>query len=81
MSKKNQNKLWDGEWWEEHWQGMPEYINNDSSPYKSIVVHFKSKKEMDEFSKIIGYKIKLSTKYIWFPICRLIKQRGIYIDE
>ena len=36
MSKKNnQKKLFDiPEWWKEHWQGMPEFIQEDMTPYR-----------------------------------------------
>ena len=28
------------EYWKEHWQDMPEFIQNDLMPWKTLQVHF-----------------------------------------
>ena len=68
MSKKNnQLTLFDmKEWWEDDWEGMPEFVS-ESQSYKSLIVHFKTKYDFDNFKKLISQKITRSTKYIWFP--------------
>ena len=48
------------------WLGMPEYNSNDLSGI-TIKVHFKDETAMNEFSKLIGQKITLKTKFVWFP--------------
>jgi hypothetical protein len=53
--------------WEEHWQGMPEFTCEDLMPVRSVIVHFESLKDMDEFSKLIGQKLTKLTKSIWYP--------------
>lgn len=60
-----------GEWWEDDWQGMPEFVQEDQSPYASIMVHFQSHKDMEEFSKKIGQKIYKTTKCIWIPEAKI----------
>jgi hypothetical protein len=53
--------------WKEHWQGMPEFVQEDMSPWKSIYVHFSSKEDMEDFSRLIGQKVTPRTKFIWHP--------------
>lgn len=68
MEKKNQQTLFDKkEWWEEHWQDMPEFVQDDLMPFKSIIVHFESRTDMNEFAQLIGQNISKLTKSIWYP--------------
>lgn len=67
MSKKSQQKLWEGEWWEEHWQDMPEFCQEDLMPFKSITVHFESRQDMEAFAKLVGQRVTKLTKSIWYP--------------
>lgn len=70
------------EWWEEYWQGMPEFIQEDQTSYKSIIVHFENKEDIKKFAKLIDQKITFKTKSVWYPKvdrkCLLDKR---YIDE
>jgi hypothetical protein len=56
-----------GEWWEEHWKQMPEFVQKDISPFKTIYVHFETRKDMEDFIKLVGQRITLDTKSIWYP--------------
>lgn len=53
--------------WNEHWQNMPEFVQNDLQPYQSIVVSFESKQDVEEFAKLLEQKLTYKTKSIWFP--------------
>lgn len=53
--------------WKEEWVGMPEFIQEDLTPFKSIRVQFKDKRNRDEFSKLIDQKITNKTKSLWYP--------------
>ena len=71
-----------GEWWEEHWKGMPEFVQKDLEPFKTIYVHFESRKQMNAFAKLVGQTITLNTRSIWYPeaeIGRFIDKR--YVDK
>jgi hypothetical protein len=46
-----------GTWWENEWQGMPEFKHDDLEPWKSIYVHFTCRTDMESFSKLIGQKV------------------------
>jgi len=71
MSKNSQNKLWEGEWWEEHWQDMPEFVMEDELPFSSIMIHFANREDMEVFSKLIGQKIYKTTQSLWFPEAKI----------
>lgn len=82
MSKDKRPTLLDlPEVWDEDWQGMPEFIQEDLSAYKTILVHFKNQEDVDAFSKLINQRIKSKTKWIWYP---QVKQKDLkkyqYID-
>lgn len=53
--------------WNEEWQNMPEFIQDDKEPIQSIVVSFEKREDVEEFAKLIGQKITYKTKSIWFP--------------
>jgi hypothetical protein len=53
--------------WEDEWQGMPEFVQDDRGPYKTIYVHFKNEKDVEDFAKLVEQKINPQTKFIWFP--------------
>ena len=57
----------DSEWWEEEWQGMPEFVQEDLSPYKTIMVHFESEEAVKSFAKLVDQKLTVQTKSIWYP--------------
>ena len=82
MSKKEKNKLFefmdlseeeekvlldDDNDWENHWVGMPEFVQEDNPPYKKIIMNFRSKEDYDSFAKLIDQKLTEKTKSIWYP--------------
>jgi hypothetical protein len=68
MTKKSKQTLFEvPESWEEHWQGMPEFIQSDKTAYKTVLVHFKNDEDIKKFSKLIQQKMTFATKFIWYP--------------
>lgn len=58
------------------WVGMPEYYQEDQTPYQSVYVHFANQADVDAFAKLIGQKITFSdrgryTTDLWFPPAQL----------
>lgn len=53
--------------WQNHWQGMPEFNQQDLKPIKSMQVHFKSMEDQRAFGELIGQKITDLTKSVWYP--------------
>ncbi len=55
------------EWWEEHWKGMPEYVQEDFMPYKSLLVHFETREDYARYAEHIGQRLLPTTKSTWWP--------------
>lgn len=56
--------------WREEWQDMPEFIQKDLTPFKTLSVHFEKEEDMKNFSKLINQKLTNKTKSIWYPKCK-----------
>ncbi len=67
----------DNEWWEEHWQDMPEFNQDDETPIKTIYIHFKTQKDIEAFAELVKQTITSETKSIWYP--KVVIER--YIDK
>ena len=59
--------------YKEEWQGMPEFDQDDKTALQSIIVHFKTRKNVEKFAKLINQKITDRTKYLWFPYMKVEK--------
>lgn len=53
--------------WQEHWRGMPEFVQEKQKPYSQIVFRFVSEEDLQEFAKLIGQKLTNKTKSAWYP--------------
>lgn len=53
--------------WKKEWQGMPEFIQEDLMPWKTIEIYFENQADVDSFSRLVGCKLTDITHYIWFP--------------
>ena len=53
--------------WEEEWQDMPEFVMEDKTPKKTLLVHFATWEDMKSFAELVGQHLTKTTKYIWFP--------------
>ena len=70
-----------GDAWEKHWRGMPEFIQRDLSPFKTIYVHFETREDMHAFADLVGQRIGLNTRSIWYPEAEIGRFAGKrYID-
>jgi len=49
------------------WKDMPEFINENKMGVKTLIVHFKTQDNVDDFARLIQQTLKPTTKYIWFP--------------
>ena len=52
---------------EQEWAGMPEFNQQDKTPFRSLWVHFRDKAALDEFIEFIGIAITDKTRFIWIP--------------
>lgn len=53
--------------WKEHWVGMPEYKQEENSPYMKIYVSFRNKEDYQEYAKLVGQTLTEKTKSTWYP--------------
>jgi len=53
--------------WRALWKGMPEFVQENLEPLKTIYVHFETRADMAAFSALVDQKITMQTRSIWFP--------------
>jgi len=70
--------------WNNEWEGMPEFQQNDLSPYRSIQIHFRGEEDITAFRSLIGQDFTEKAKSIWFPELRDDEKNDntteIYVD-
>jgi hypothetical protein len=59
-------------YWRRHWQGMPEFENEDNKDgkFKTIYVNFRNEEDYNEFCELIGQYPSVKSKnnpVIWHP--------------
>lgn len=52
---------------EEHWVGMPEFIQKRKEPYAKIIVRVENQEDLDALASALGQKLTRKTKSAWFP--------------
>lgn len=53
--------------WRKEWRGMPEFVQEDLTPWKSIIVHFSTRGDLEVFSAVVDRKLTPNTRSFWFP--------------
>lgn len=53
--------------WEEHWVGMPEFVQPKAEEFHHITVMFATEKDMAAFSEVVGQRVRTTTKSMWYP--------------
>lgn len=82
-NKEDQFSLFGNDpWWHDDWKGMPEFVQNDLEPYKSLIVHFEKWEDVQKFAKILNQTITAQTKSLWYPESEFIARKNkFYIQE
>jgi hypothetical protein len=52
---------------EDHWKDMPEFVQTNAMPVRTLYVHFEKYEDVQAFAELVDQKITLKTKYIWYP--------------
>ena len=55
-----------GEWWEDAWKGMPEFVQEALKPAHSIQVDFRRQEDVEAFERLLGGKV-YHGKWMWYP--------------
>ena len=53
--------------WKEEWKDMPEFIQEDLTSHRKIVVHFRNDEDVAEFAELMKQKITPKQKSLWYP--------------
>ena len=49
------------------WTGMPEFVQEDQTGVRQLIVHFKTDEAVKAFEKVWGHTLTDKTKSCWFP--------------
>ena len=52
--------------WESAWHDMPAYEMGDTTAHRSVIVHFRSDEEVEEFGRLVDVDMSDRTKVVWF---------------
>lgn len=66
--------------WDEHWQGMPEFEQEDCEPDSSINVQFRNKEDRRRFLELLGEHPE-RLKSIWYPKMEYLKQSIVMTEK
>ena len=65
-----------------HWQGMPEFVQDNKKYYAEIKVYINSEENLKKFSRLVGQNITEKTKFIFFPkLGESIRRYAKYVDR
>jgi len=67
--------------WEKEWRGMPEFVQKNLRPHRSIIVNFKNEEDFKAFSQLIDQRLTSKTDSVWFPKQRIRFRTKAYYDE
>jgi hypothetical protein len=83
MKKQRQQKLFDDrQWYDEHWQGMPEFYQEDHTSDRQIIVHFRNSEDLKKFSELINQPITPKQKSLWYPQLDVVHHtHKVYVDS
>jgi hypothetical protein len=85
MTDDEQTPLFDkGTGWEEHWGGMPEFIQKQQRPFAQLIVRFRNQEDLDDFARLIGQTLNRNSQCTWHPELRrgeLGNTGKHYVDE
>jgi len=51
----------------EEWKGMPEFVSDDKTAYRSVIVHFENEDDVAAFQEKLEQSFSEKAKYIWYP--------------
>lgn len=53
--------------WQKEWKDMPEFVQEDLTSQRKIVVHFRNEEDVKRFAELIGQNITPKQPSLWFP--------------
>jgi hypothetical protein len=53
--------------WQKEWKDMPEFVQEDLTSHRKIVIHFRNDEDVKKFAELLGQKITPKQPSLWFP--------------
>jgi hypothetical protein len=53
--------------WEDEWKDMPEFVQEDLTSKRKIIVHFRNDEDVAKFAELMEQKITPKQKSLWYP--------------
>ena len=63
------------------WNGMPEFVQDNTGACRKIIVSFKTEDDVKKFSKLLDQRITEKTKSIWYPAQEKSEKLFKWIDN
>ena len=57
----------DLESWKSEWFDMPEFVQEDLTSHRKVIVHFRNEEDVKAFAKLLGQNITQKQPSLWFP--------------
>jgi hypothetical protein len=51
----------------EEWKGMPEYVQEKETPFRTLRINFRNQEDLDKFCELLGLEIMDKTRSAWYP--------------
>jgi hypothetical protein len=52
---------------------MPEFIQDDLTAYRTVIIHFVNEKAVRKFEKLLNIELPEKQKYYWYPKMKIEK--------
>jgi len=53
--------------WQNEWKDMPEFIQEDLTSHRKLIIHFRNDDDVKTFADLIGQKISRKQPSLWYP--------------
>jgi hypothetical protein len=63
------------------WKGMPEFVQEDVTSFRRIIVHFACQDDVDSFAELIGQRLGDKTRAIWYPEAQKTNMTDVYVES
>ena len=61
--------------WKQYWHGMPEFVQEQKEPFRTVHVKFRKQEHYEEFAKKIDQELTDKSKAIWHPKLEITANR------
>jgi hypothetical protein len=67
---------------EDEWNGMPEFCQEDLTPWHQVNVRFRNQEDFDRFKQLMEQEVTPKQKTLWFPYAPFRRASKFkYIDD